>query len=421
MPAGDDAAVAPTIGSWFRELQGAEPRALTAISVGAAVFEIEQRVQAGHALRRVEISVYGAEACSYALDALGRILRDVLLFVLVRDLEIGFVRMPFQAVLEDMSVQVPTPPQLCLFSGGIDSFSGSLLAGEKYPGTEAVFCAHADQSHLIRIVENLKGRLSKHGVSTETVRVPRMGSRGYMQLRGFLYVLAAGLRMAITGADTLVVTECGPTMFQPRFSPVDSVTMTTHPEVLRAARGALEVILGRTIRVLTPFANLTKAEVVALSPDQTGVGRTHSCISQRFGDHDGTCYGCVIRRLATIAADSPDVEYRRDPLSDERANAGNLMTLLSFGHDILTRYAEMEDYEKGAIEQFGKRSLFRRFALDNFAAIHRLVAQDQRLRSDVRRLYDFARTAIGSDRLEKRLDALQRKSFRPDWRVEVPL
>ena len=32
----------------------------------------------------------------------------------------------------------------------------------------------------------------------------------------------------------------------------------------------------------------------------------------------------------------------------------------------------MQEYETGAIREYGKRDLFRRFALDNFAAIHKL-------------------------------------------------
>lgn len=410
--------VAPAA-SWLGDRAGGDPRGLTALTIGAAVFEIERLAQSGGKFDKVLIPVYGAETYGYDLKELARLIRNLLLFVLARDVELVFENRPYQGTLDAAEPQPEPHFQLCLFSGGVDSFVGVLLASERGRRTESLFCAHRDQARLIHIVRALAPRLSARGISMETVAVPGMGSHGYMQLRGFLYVLAAGTRLAATGADRLVVTECGPTMFQPRFSPVDAVTMTTHPVVLESGLRILELLLGRDLRISTPFANLTKAEIFALSPDPIGLRRTHSCISQRFGDHDGTCYGCVIRRLAATAAASADTRYKRNPLLDKRARGGNLLTLLAFSYDLLTKYSEMEDYEKELIEQFGKKALFRRFALDNLAAVHSLAKSGARLRSNVRRIYDFARDAVGTERLERRLKELQEKRFRPDWRLEV--
>lgn len=134
-----------------------------------------------------------------------------------------------------------------------------------------------------------------------------------------------------------------------------------------------------------------------------GLRLTHSCITQRFGYHDGTCYGCVIRRLAALAADVPDVDYQRDPLVDSSANGSNLLALLVFCSDLLLHYGDMDSYETEKIEQYNRLDLFRRFALDNFGAVHRLVEKGIFVRPSVKGLYGEVLKGIGRVRIERRL------------------
>ncbi len=138
---------------------------------------------------------------------------------------------------------------------------------------------------------------------------------------------------------------------------------------------------------------------------------THSCVTQRFGNHDGTCYGCVLRRLATIATGREDVHYLKNPIADPSAHAGNLLSLLTFCEDILTRYDEMEEYEIGIVNHYGKKDLFVRFALDNFSAIHRLMTERKAVQRPVRQSYDTVLRAIGANVLEARLATLRATDF----------
>ncbi|HKO56347.1 MAG TPA: hypothetical protein VJ276_10750, partial [Thermoanaerobaculia bacterium] len=259
------------------------------------------------------------------------------------------------------------------------------------------------------------------GLTLREISVPSVGIRGYAQLRGFLYCVAAAAWMYMVNARSLIVTECGPTMYQPMFSPLDSVTMTTHPVVLRHAKTVIETILGRPITLLTPFEDFTKAEVMAICPRPDLIPQTHSCISQRFGSHDGTCFGCVIRRLAGIAAGIPDVEYSRDPISDESAAAGNLLSLFTYCHDLLTAYGSMEQFEIAKIERYRKHDLFQRFALDQFAAIHDLLTRKQRVRPAIVRMYDNVVAAVGVFALEARLHALRSFDVRIEWHRTPPI
>jgi 7-cyano-7-deazaguanine synthase in queuosine biosynthesis len=387
---------------------------LNALIVGSAIFETEQKLRTDE-IRKVIIPLYYSNKVSYDLTTLAKFIHELLIFTIVEDIEIEFKPLKTQLSFENTGPE-RSVSNVCLFSGGTDSYAGVLLAREKFDDLKAVFCAHTDQSRIIHIVEKLRREiLLQKGIELVKVGVPKMEARGYAQLRGFLYLLAGAVVAHKTGAERLFVTEVGPTMYQPRFSPLDSITMTTHPFVVRTAAKVASLLLNRELTVITPFENLTKAEVVALCPNKKGLKNTHSCISQRFGTHDGTCYGCVIRRLATTAAGVGDVKYNRNPISDPNANAGNLYSLLTFCYEVLTSFDEMEEYERGMIDSYRKRDLFSRFALDNFTAIHRLLAENRRVVRPVRDMYQGLARKLGNGIFENRLAELAKPTVTPNF------
>jgi len=378
---------------------------LNSLIIGKAVFETEQ-VLRSRQVRRVIIPLYLSNDNQYDLETIGDLIHELLIFTVAEDIEIRFQPLKTQKSFEYADLN-PSLSNVCLFSGGTDSYAGVLLAQRTLGDVVAVFCAHSDQARIIHIVEELQREiLEPKGVDFIKVGVPRIEARGYAQLRGFLYLLAGTVLVRRFRSNRLIVTECGPTMYQPRFSPLDSITMTTHPFVVRTAARVASLLLNRELKVITPFENLTKAEVVAICPEKEGLKYTHSCISQRFGTHDGTCYGCVIRRLATIAAGVEDVRYNKNPIADSRARAGNLFALLDFCYDILTDFNEMEEYQRGIIDTYHKRDLFRRFALDNFAAIHRLLSRNKRVVRPVSDLYRSLTSKLGTQVFEDRLTQL---------------
>jgi len=387
--------------------------AINAISVGSSVFQLEQVIREQRT-RRLVIPIYRSSGTNYDLSKLGTLLHDLIVFTLVEDVDVDFrevQRAEQQHLWGPQRVE-----NVCLFSGGVDSYAGILISQQALGSLEGAFCAHSDQARIIHIVAELQRKvLGARGVSVTKLSVPSIGARGYAQLRGFLYLLSAGGLVDKLNSRNVVVTECGPTMYQPRFSPLDSVTMTTHPFVVKTAQQAISFLLGRSVNVITPFENLTKAEVVALCPSKEGLRYTHSCISQRFGTHDGTCYGCVIRRLATTAAGVNDVKYDKNPISDSSARAGNLYSLLSFCADVLVQYRRMEEFEIGMIEAYHKRDLFRRFALDNFAAIHRLLSERKRVVPSVRQIYDNVKRKVTEGTLEDRLLELSTPSVKANF------
>jgi 7-cyano-7-deazaguanine synthase in queuosine biosynthesis len=386
--------------------------------IGSAIFETEQ-VLRSRQVDRVIIPLYQSRKIQYDLPAISKLIRDLLIFTLVEDVEIEFrplkTQLHFEGMDSDRSVS-----SVCLFSGGTDSYAGVLLTKEVLGDLEGVFCAHADQARIIHIVEDLRRKiLRRKGIGLVKVGIPSMEARGYAQLRGFLYLLAGTVVAHRLNSERIVVTECGPTMYQPRFSPLDSITMTTHPFVVRTAAEVAKLLLRRELKVIIPFENLTKAEVIAICPEKQGLKYTHSCITQRFGTHDGTCYGCIIRRLATIATGVEDVKYNKNPISDSEARAGNLYSLLTFCYELLTDFKEMEEYERGIIDTYHKRDLFKRFALDNFAAIHQLLSNNKRVVRPIRDMYESLASKLGDKIFEHRLSQLAHPKMLPNFKKQA--
>lgn len=391
-----------------------DPGGLNALSIGTSVFEIEQALRSRQ-VERATIPFYQSNKIHKHLPAIGTLIHELFVFTVVEDIKIEFVPMKTQLSFDYAATEL-SAKSVCLFSGGTDSYAGVLVTQEQLGDVEAVFCAHADQSRIIHIVDDLhRDILTSKAIDFVKVGVPTIRATGYAQLRGFLYLLAATAVAHKVGAKQIVVTECGPTMYQPRFSPLDSITMTTHPFVVATAAQVANLLVDWKVDVIMPFENLTKAEVIAICPEKQGIKRTHSCISQRFGTHDGTCYGCVIRRLATIATGVKDVKYQKNPIGDPQAHAGNLYSLLTYCFDVLTSFDEMEEYERGMIDSYQKRDLFRRFALDNFAAIHRLLLDGKRVVRPIHEIYDTLVQQLGTKILDQRLDFLAKPTVVPDF------
>jgi len=69
--------------------------------------------------------------------------------------------------------------------------------------------------------------------------------------------------------------------------------------------------MGHSLEVVTPFAGLTKADVLALGHG-LALEHTFSCIDPQDGRHCGHCNKCAERRLAFAALEIDDVtEYAR--------------------------------------------------------------------------------------------------------------
>jgi len=250
-----------------------------------------------------------------------------------------------------------------------------------------------------------------------------MHSEGYSQLRGFFYVIAAAIYANLCQSKNIIIAECGPTMYQTRYSPFDSITMTTHPFIMSKTNLLCRLFFNKEFRLVLPFENLTKAEIVSLNPLPNIFPLTHSCIGTRWIDsgakgkkaNDGTCFGCVTRSLSLLTAGIKDATYERNPLINSSAYQDHLINLLAFSTDLLLNYDEMDDFTKEIISDYDKFNLFRRFALDNIAAVHILCNSGKTFNKNIKVFYDDVLKSIKIKELEQRIKDVRAQKYTPDF------
>ncbi|MBI2129463.1 7-cyano-7-deazaguanine synthase [Candidatus Woesearchaeota archaeon] len=389
--------------------------------LASIIFNIETVFRMKEKVNQVKISISEetAELCN--LTALKNEIMDLLNYVLMYDVEVIFeVNQEYSKYKRDKDLEFNKCNNVCLFSGGIDSFSGIVTCKKEYKDIEGLFVAHGDQPRGVNIVSTLyKNALEKLKIPIHTLYAPPMKRYGYSQLRGFLYCMYGAIYMSLLKADNLLVTECGPTMYQPKFSPFDSVTMTTHPYVLKRTKNIIELFLRRKVHIITPFENLTKAEVFINSPIKNQFQFTHSCISLGTGRNCGHCYGCVVRKIGSIIADLKDTEYDINPFTEDYQKGENLVSLARFSHDVLLKYETMNFTSKENIFIYKKQRLFKRFALDTFAAIYILKEKGFQTNPYIENSYEAVINKLGIKKIKERIENVRSGKFIPNFDKEV--
>lgn len=387
------------------------------ILISSIIFNTEQAIKFGYSVDSVSIPISKETKSKIDISKLSETIEELLTFVLIEDISINFVPKDTTKFKRIKEIPSKETDNICLFSGGVDSFSGILHSLNHYDNdVDGVFVSHGDQTWGVNIYNNLLDMM--HGIDKNRFHIlyaPPMRSMGYSQLRGLLYCLYASVYMNLFKSKRLIVTECGPTMYQPTFSPYDTVTMTTHPFVLRKAKEIMNILLNNNVDILTPFENLTKAEVVKISPEKRLLKHTHSCITLRFGKNEGACYGCIIRRLGFIVAGVKDTNYTKNPLINENDNSDNLLSLLRFSHDVLLNYENMPFVSKEMIYTYNKLELFERFSLDNVAAIYLLKKKGKKINRNLKNLIVSTIEGVGKETIKSRIDSVRNEEFTPNF------
>lgn len=298
----------------------------------------------------------------------------------------------------------------CLFSCGMDSFSGILSASKSLSVTGA-FTLHPDFSNLKPRASKL-GRvaLNNEGIELKVIGAPPHSSMA-RKTRGVLYVLNA----LLLGNRNIIVPEIGPTMYQPQFTLLDEISVTTRPQILQRSKRIAEQITGQNISIIKPNETLTKAEVAVSSPHSELLSETCSCRSSMFANsvapHCGSCYGCVVRRLGVEVAGIRDRRYQQDGFTGEGAD--NTAHLIRFSLDFVSESNSLPHYVTGVIHKYGKEDLFRRFALDNLAGLMSL-SQNGPKHDFQKKLLLLVQRAVDPNELNERVAVVRNKPRKPD-------
>lgn len=298
----------------------------------------------------------------------------------------------------------------CLFSCGLDSYAGILAASKLFPVVGA-FTHHPDFQTLPQRAETIRSNvLTPNNIEVKTIFAPR--HQPAMKLtRGILYVLNA----VLVRNRNIIVPEIGPTMYQPPFTLLDELSITTRPHILKAATEIVEAVTGQKIEIIKPNEDLTKAEVAAISLNPEFIKETHSCRTPRWANSDrshcGSCYGCAVRRLATEVAGVNDAQYRKSGFTGQGID--NTAQLIRFSLDFLSDKT-LPSYSMEIIKRYHKQELFKRFALDNLAGL--VLMSDRHIENNMQqKLLELTLSAINRDELDDRIAIVRKKTRKPNF------
>jgi hypothetical protein len=258
-------------------------------------------------------------------------------------------------------------PSVALFSGGLDSFAGSidLLTREK---VSPIFIGQTDGGNSSTVNELRKLlvedfakpiELFSWGMSCNSRDLGdqfRSGGELTMRARSFLFFSASALVASAFQSTRVVVPENG---FISLNVPLDPwrlgalTTRTTHPFVIARFNELLDSV-GLSMKLQNPFQGLTKGEMLEQCANQKllwkGLATTVSCSKPKWvrryraqygSSHCGTCWPCLIRRAAVKRAfpsKTDPTRYIRPDLAhleSEPGEAGHIARSIKYGLNML--------------------------------------------------------------------------------------
>lgn len=235
--------------------------------------------------------------------------------------------------------------RVCLLSGGLDSAAFAIEDALHSPNQ--LFVGHAESAHavmhqndVVRAVGGLVSsgcgplvqvRVRPAGPSDQQRRALPPGLETTTRSRSLLFLsLAALAASAFADSTRIILPENG---FLQINSPLTTqrlgscTTRTAHPFFLRCLQ-TVWLRTGISHEIVTPYADLTKGEVLERCPDREILSsvwpKTMSCAHAAAGryqgstyGHCGYCYPCLVRRAALHRVGWDDgSDYRVDVTRD---------------------------------------------------------------------------------------------------------
>lgn len=318
-------------------------------------------------------------------DGFGDWTRDLRLHAFVRDAErwmaaaplierlLSFLtgdhwRVDFRAAPAAFSPERLPPPKkavaltgkdVCLFSGGLDSYIGAIDLAARSDGQIILVGHHsADGGATSRSQKQALAALRRFYDDQRTpflrmwVSPPKGDRASETTTRGrSILFFALGIAVAdAAGADRLVVPENGFISLNVPLSPSRGgsfSTRTTHPQFVALVREVLAAI-GVGVSVELPYRFQTKGEMMKgiANAEALAVGLpvTMSCAHPSVGRwakqpnvHCGRCVPCIIRRAAVHSAMQDPTTYKQVDLKARlRGKSGSDLTVVRMALD---RYA----------------------------------------------------------------------------------
>jgi 7-cyano-7-deazaguanine synthase in queuosine biosynthesis len=223
-----------------------------------------------------------------------------------------------------------------MFSGGLDSFAGSIQILQK--DDEITLVSHATHNRTVKTAQTALAdsvkvfskktvdhiQINIFGRNSGGLTFPRDDEREDTQrLRSFLFASLAAVAARLNGSRRIVVmAENGQFAIHLPLSEArigSFSTHTAHPKFLLQMQNILrELYTCDDLEVVNPFVHSTKAEVVGILPKQlhNEIPSSTSCWrASRVAvshTHCGVCIPCICRRIALEINGIKLNEYERD-------------------------------------------------------------------------------------------------------------
>jgi hypothetical protein len=241
----------------------------------------------------------------------------------------------FPLLVEDLRF---TPDEVILFSGGLDSFAGTVEELVVH-GKKVALVSHRSASKIVGAQNYLIDQLQSRFGADRILHIPVwahlegiLGKEPTHRTRSFLFAALGAVTAQLLDRKRICFFENG--VVSLNLPPVGQVigaraTRTTHPQALAGFRRVLSAVLGQSFDVNNRYAWMTKTEVIGRLA-QNGCGdlirHTRSCTRvhamTKLNPHCGQCSQCVDRRFAVLAAgqeyEDPADAYKVDLLLGER-------------------------------------------------------------------------------------------------------
>jgi len=214
-------------------------------------------------------------------------------------------------------------PNVCLFSGGIDSLCGALdlLAHED---KEVILVSHQSQPGTVRTQKSLVDaldRLYPRRVAHFKFECTLKGARAdeeTQRSRSFLYTSVAYAIAWAYGQKRINVFENGVTSINLRRREDLAnarASRTTHPQTMARMATLLSLIDGQPFEIALPYLFSTKTDVIRklASVAEDLLASSVSCsrtVKKRDTTHCGHCFQCIDRRIASYAAEAETIDHR---------------------------------------------------------------------------------------------------------------
>jgi len=357
------------------------PNVLDLLFIGDAIFEIEKILspdsdEYNSKIKTINIP-HVSDLNEKEKSELNNWLKQLFLFLYKKDLQFSFEKVKFQAPIKEHFSLDKDYDSVMLFSGGLDSSLGINYCKKKFNKTLMVYIRHGNAGQLTPTINKLEKELiNPKGFKLVRIAGPKQTSGYFANTRGLLYLLTGAL-YACENNSPLIISECGVTMYQPRFGPLYAVTYTTNPVVMTIGKEIIRIITKKQIEIKLPFENNTKAEMVGLCGDQNNIANSFSCLTNlRFAvakGNCGECYACLVRRLGILAVrDDPTAYSEKNKISEIKHIKEKLYPIVNFCYRVLTDFDGLDYWQKETIIKYKKQDLFLRFALDTFIALDKL-------------------------------------------------